>query len=206
MMLPGMILAGGLSRRMEGREKALLPLAGRPLLSHVIDRVEPQLSHLALNANGDPARLDRFGLLIVPDHLPEGVPDRPGPLAGVLAALDWAAGLGAERVFTIAGDLPFLPGDFVPSLLMAAEGHPGPVLAQSRDATGEMRLHPTCALWPVTLAEDLRGALQAGQRRMMGWAESRGARAVEFAAPGLDPFFNINTPEDLARAQALIEG
>lgn len=195
-----MILAGGLSRRMEGAEKALLPLAGRPLLSHVTGRVAPQLSDLALNANGDPARFARFGLEVVADPMP----GHPGPLAGVLAAMLWAEGLGAERVFTLSADTPFLPGDFVPRLLLAAEEGTGPVLAASRDAGGVLRAHPTCGLWPVAPHAELRAWLESGERKMMLWAEGQGARLAEFPASSLDPFFNVNTPEDLARAEALL--
>lgn len=200
MILPGVILAGGEGRRMGGRDKALLPLAGRPLLAHVIARAEPQLSHLALNANGDPARFDAFRLAVLPDD----VPDRPGPLAGVLAAMEWAAGLGARRVFTMAADTPFLPGDLVPQLLMACESCAGPVLAASPDEAGVARVHPTFGAWPVALRDDLRAALAQGRRRVMGWAEAHGAQSVTFPAPALDPFFNINTPADLARAEAAL--
>ena len=200
MILAGMILAGGLSRRMQGQDKALLPLAGRPLLGHVLARLEPQVSDLAVNFNGPAEALSRFRVPVCPDTLA----GYPGPLAGVLTAMDWAADLGAERVFTVATDTPFLPGDFVPRLLMTSESGPGPVLAASRDASGELRTHPTCGLWPVALRDDLRAALVAGQRRMWGWAEAQGAQLAEFASPGLDPFFNVNTPEDLARAEALL--
>ncbi|SNY50480.1 molybdenum cofactor guanylyltransferase [Pseudooceanicola antarcticus] len=202
MILAGMILAGGLSRRMQGHDKALVQLKGRPLLGHVLARLEPQVSELAVNFNGAPDRLSGLRLPVCPDTLP----GHPGPLAGVLTAMDWAAGLGAERVFTVATDTPFLPGDFVPRLLLAAEDCEGPVLAASRDGQGALRAHPTCGLWPVTLRGPLRRALDDGQRRMMGWAEAQGACLAEFAAPGIDPFFNVNTPEDLARAEALLAG
>lgn len=198
MILPGMILAGGLSRRM-GAEKALMPLAGRPLLAHVIARAEPQLSHLALNANGDPARFARFGLPVRADSLA----GHPGPLAGVLAAMDWAAELGAERVFSLPVDTPLLPGDLVPRLLLASEAGEGPVLAASADATGALRAHPTCALWPVALRQDLRAAVLGGQRRMMDWAMAQGARLEAFPAPGADPFLNVNDPQDLDAVEHL---
>ncbi|WP_010141581.1 molybdenum cofactor guanylyltransferase MobA, partial [Oceanicola sp. S124] len=180
--------------------KALLPLAGRPLLAHVTARVSPQLSQLSLNANGDPARFAAFGLEVVADPLP----DHPGPLAGVLAAMLWARELGAGRVFTLAADTPFLPGDFVPRLLLQAEGCAGPVLAASRDDQGALRAHPTCGLWPVALHADLQAWLERGERKMMLWAEGQGAELAEFPASRVDPFFNVNTPSDLARAEALL--
>lgn len=199
----GVILAGGLASRMGGGDKALLDLGGRPLLAHVVERLQPQVAALALNTNGEPARFEGFHLPLLPDS----VSGHPGPLAGVLAGLDWAAGQGAESLVTAAADTPFLPCDLVPRLLLAGEGMAHPlVLAATRRADGGTDLHPTFGLWPVTLREVLRSALGRGVRKVRAWAEEQGARPAVFATAGGDPFFNVNTPDDLARARAILAG
>lgn len=198
----GVILAGGLSGRMGGGDKTLLPLAGRPLLSHVIERIEPQVAGLALNANGDPARFAGFGLPVLADP----VAGHPGPLAGVLAGLDWAAAQGGDSIVTVAADTPFFPGDLVPRLLWAAEGMAAPLALAASRAPGGVHLQPTFGLWPVALRDVLRQALAAGTRKVRVWAQEQGAQVAEFPAPGLDPFFNINTPEDLVRAETMLAG
>lgn len=196
-MVPGVILAGGRASRMGGGDKGLLDLAGQPLLAHVIARLGPQVAELALNANGDPGRFAEFGLPVIADNLP----GLPGPLAGVLAGLDWAAERGAAAVVTAAADTPFLPLDLA-ARLQAAAGSAGLALAASRDADG-LTLHPTCGLWPVRLRGALRMALEGGLRKVRVWAEAQGAGVAEFPAQPFDPFFNVNTPEDLARALSL---
>jgi molybdopterin-guanine dinucleotide biosynthesis protein A len=196
-MSPGVILAGGRATRMGGGDKGLRPLAGRPLIAHVIARLGPQVAGLAINANGDPARFAAFGLPVLPDSLP----DCPGPLAGVLAGLDWAAGQGARGVVTIAADTPFVPHDLVARL--HDEARRGLCLAASADETGTIRTHPTLALWPVTLRDDLRAVLRQGMRKMMLWAQAHDPGIALFDSTGGDPFFNVNTPQDLARAEAL---
>lgn len=197
-----MILAGGLSSRMGGGDKGLRVIGGESLLARVIARLGPQCGALALNANGDPARFSGFGLPVLADSLP----DRPGPLAGVLAAMDWAAGQGAGSVVTVSADAPFLPLDLVQRLAAAAAaaaGGGGLAHAAGRDEQGGLRDHPICGLWPVSLRDDLRAALAAGRRRVRDFTESHGAaRAIWDSAP-LDPFFNVNSPEDLDRAEAL---
>lgn len=195
MKLPAVILAGGRSSRMGGGDKVLLALDGRPLIAHVLDRLAPQAGPLAISANGDPARFAGFGLPVLADSLP----DFPGPLAGVLAAMDWAAALGADAVLTAAGDTPFPPADLAAGL-QAAAGPSGLALAADHDAEGALRLHPTFGLWPTILREDLRAELQAGQRRVRRWTGRHHAGTALFA--GHEPFFNINTPDDLARAEA----
>ena len=197
----GVILAGGLATRMGGGDKGLLPLGGRTLLGHVIDRLEPQVAGLALNANGDPARFARFGLPVLPDSI-EGY---AGPLAGVLAGLDWAADQGAETIVTAAADTPFFPGDLVPQLLLAAEGMEHPLaLAATPDPERGMSWHPTFGLWPVALRDDLRAALRGGLRKVVLWTEAHGAGQAVFPVGGIDPFFNVNTPEDLERARDML--
>ena len=203
----GVILAGGLATRMGGGDKALLQLGGQSLLARVIARLEPQVAGLALNANGDPARFAGFGLPVVADSV-EGF---AGPLAGVLAGLDWAAELGADAIVTVAADTPFFPCDLVPRLLMAAEGMAAPLAlaatprgdADTRSMTGGLIRHPTFGLWPVALRDDLRAALQDGLRKVVIWTDAHDGRLAEFPDAG-GPFFNVNTPDDLAQAEAML--
>ena len=203
----GVILAGGLATRMGGGDKALLPLGGQSLLARVIARLEPQVAGLALNANGDVSRFAGFGLPVVADSV-EGF---AGPLAGVLAGLDWAAELGADAIVTVAADTPFFPCDLVPRLLMASEGMAAPLAlaatprgdADTRSMTAGLIRHPTFGLWPVALRDDLRAALQDGLRKVVIWTDRHDGRLAEFPDAG-DPFFNVNTPDDLAQAEAML--
>ena len=203
----GVILAGGLATRMGGGDKALLQLGGQSLLERVIARLEPQVAGLALNANGDPARFADFDLPVVADSV-EGF---AGPLAGVLAGLDWAAELGADAIVTVAADTPFFPCDLVPRLLMASEGMAAPLAlaatprgdADTRSMTAGLIRHPTFGLWPVALRDDLRAALQDGLRKVVIWTDRHDGRLAEFPDAG-DPFFNVNTPDDLAQAEAML--
>lgn len=188
------ILAGGRATRMGGGDKGLLPLGDSTLLAHVIERIQPQVASAALNANGDPARLAQFGLPVLADPVDGFV----GPLAGVLAGLDWAAERGADTVVSVAADTPFFPCDLVPRLLLAAEGMKTPLaLAATPDGR-----HPTFGLWPISLRDDLRAALQGGLRKVVQWTDAHGAQTAMFDGAG-DPFFNVNTPEDLVRAQTI---
>lgn len=193
----GVILAGGLATRMGGGDKALLPLGEGTLLSHVIARLAPQVAGLALNANGDPARFADLGLPVLADTV-EGF---PGPLAGVLAGLDWAAGQGAEAIVTAAGDTPFFPRDLVARLTAEAGGMEAP-LVLARTADGRQ---PTFGLWPVALRHDLRAALEGGLRKVVLWTDAHGGREALFADAVPAPFFNVNTPEDLAAARGFLE-
>lgn len=186
---------------MGGGDKTLLPLGDATLLDHVVARLGPQCSTLALNANGDPARFARFGLPVLADP----VPGFAGPLAGVLAGLDWAAARGAEDIVTAAADTPFLPRDLLARLREAAALRGVPVaLAATPDDAGIPRRHPTFGLWPVSLREDLRAALAQGERKVARWADRHGAAAAIFPAGPFDPFLNVNTPADLALATALL--
>jgi molybdopterin-guanine dinucleotide biosynthesis protein A len=195
----GVILAGGRATRMGGGDKGLRLVGGRRLMDHVIDRLAPQCGAMAINANGDPARLAEFGLPVLPDSLA----DHPGPLAGVLAGLDWAAGQGATAIVTAAADTPFFPTDLV-ARLMAGAGPSGLCLAASPDETGRVQRHPTFGLWPVALRDDLRAALTGGLRKIVIWTDVHGAGQAVFESTPFDPFFNVNTPEDIETAQALM--
>lgn len=195
---PGVILAGGLASRMGGGDKALLPLGGETILGHIRARIAPQVGALALNANGDAARFGPYGLPVLADP----VAGHPGPLAGVLAAMLWAEGQGAEAVVTVAGDTPFFPRDLVAQLMAAAAGMEPPLVL----AASGGRRHPVFGLWPVGLRDALRADLEKGMRRVGQWAEGRGARAVGFDTGRFDPFFNINTPQDLDVAREMLAG
>ncbi|NKX44500.1 molybdenum cofactor guanylyltransferase MobA [Roseicyclus persicicus] len=195
----GVILAGGRATRMGGGDKGLREVGGRRLIDHVIDRLGPQCGAMAINANGDPARLAEFGLPVVADSLA----DHPGPLAGVLAGLDWAAGQGATAIVTAAADTPFFPTDLV-ARLQASAGSSGLCLAASPDETGRVQRHPTFGLWPVALRDDLRAALVGGLRKIVIWTDGHGAGQAVFDSAPFDPFFNVNTPEDIAAAEALM--
>lgn len=196
----GLILAGGRSSRMGGRDKALLPLGGRPMLDHVLARFRPQVGPLAISANAAPAAFAGFGLPVLPDLQPGFV----GPLAGILTGLDWAAGLtGVSHLATTATDTPFLPADLVARLAAAAA--PGrAVLARSPAGP-----QPVCALWPITLRDELARwlAVDAG-RSVRRWAMTLDHAWADFAPAGgaPDPFFNANTPDELAEAEALLAG
>lgn len=186
----GLILAGGRATRMGGGDKPLLALGGRPMLAHVVDRLAPQAAALALSVNGDPARFAAFGLPALADE----DPDRPGPLAGMLAGLDHAAARGLPLVAVAPGDTPFLPRDLVARLAGALQGAPlAYAVAGGRD-------HPACALIRVELRAPLRAALAAGVRRVGAWMRDMGAAEAEFPDP--EAFFNVNRPADLALAEA----
>ncbi len=190
----GVILAGGQATRMGGGDKGLLPLGTRTILSRVIDRLEPQVAGLALNANGDPARFAKLKLPVVADSI-DGF---AGPLSGVLAGMDWAAGQGASHIVTAAADTPFFPCDLVPRLIMAAQ-EAGADMALAATPGGR---HPTFGLWPVALRDDLRAALQGGLRKVVLWTDKHGCGMAAF--PDDDAFFNVNTPDDLATAEAML--
>lgn len=197
-MHPAIILAGGRSSRMGGGQKSLLEIGGQAMIRRVIARAEGQCRPLALNANGDSAAFPDLGLPILGDS----VPDLPGPLAGVLVGMDWAAGLGARHVISMAADTPFFPLDLC-ARLAAASQDGGPVMAATRIGDGEIVEHPTFGLWPVALRDDLRAALMRGDRRVRGFAREHRASLAIWDAADVDPFFNVNTPEDLALAETM---
>ena len=197
MKIAGVLLAGGQSQRMGGGDKSLRLLAGRPILAHVIERARPQVEALALNANGDPARFAAFGLPVVADD----IAGFAGPLAGVLAGLDWAAThvAGATHVASFATDAPFLPRDLVPAFREAMRMG----IYDLACAVSDGRTHPVFGLWPLDVREDLRSALKSGVRKVDQWTAGYRLVEVEFLAMPVDPFFNANRPEDLAEAERL---
>lgn len=202
MKVAGVILAGGQSRRMGGGDKSLLMLGGKPLLSHVIERLSPQVEALALNANGDAARFSEFGLPVIGDSI-DGF---AGPLAGVLAGMDWASAQGADYIVTAAADTPFFPENLVIALQMAHEGEgTNLVMAMTPDPIRKFARHPTFGLWSVDLREDLREALQSGVRKVVQWTEPHGCAKMVFNFEGADPFFNVNSPEDMVQAEMMLK-
>ncbi len=195
----GVILAGGQATRMGGGDKGMLTLGSQTILGHVVERLSPQVAGLALNANGDAARFEALNMPVLPDSI-DGF---AGPLAGVLAGLDWAAIQGADTIVTVAADTPFFPGDLVPQLLLASEGMVHPlVLAATPDAKRGTARHPTFGIWPVALRDDLRAALQSGLRKVVLWTQQHDAREAFF--PHEQAFFNINTPQDLKIAEDML--
>ena len=194
----GLILAGGLARRMGGGDKALIEIGGRAILDRVLYTMTPQCDGLILNANGDPSRFARFGLPVVPDD----IPDFAGPLAGILAGLDWAAAHrpNIEWMASVPGDCPFLPSDLVEKL-HAARAAAGTQLACAK--SGDWR-HPVAGLWPVALRADLRRALvDEDLHKIEVWTARHGIAIAEWPDRPVDPFFNVNTPEDRARADQI---
>jgi molybdopterin-guanine dinucleotide biosynthesis protein A len=194
----GLVLAGGLARRMGGGDKARIAIGGETILARVLARLTPQCTCVLLNANGDPKRFADTGLPVVPDS----VPDFAGPLAGVLAGLDWAAAHApaVADLVSLPADCPFPPRDLVARLAgaRAAEGKP---LACAR--SGDWR-HPVVGLWPVALRENLRHALtQEGLHKIEIWTARHGVAIADWPTRPVDPFFNVNTPEDAAEANRI---
>jgi molybdopterin-guanine dinucleotide biosynthesis protein A len=192
----GLVLAGGLARRMGGGDKGLIRIGDATILERALARVGPQCAGLIINANGDPARFAHFGLPVVADDV-EGF---AGPLAGILAGLDWLAANAPAIgwLASVPGDCPFLPRDLV-RRLHAARVAAGVPLACAK--SGDWR-HPVVGLWPVDLRTDLRRAVVAeGLRKIEVWTARHGVALAEWPAEPVDPFFNVNTPEDAARAQ-----
>lgn len=195
----GVLLAGGLARRMGGGDKGLRLLGGRPILTRIVERAQPQVATLAINANGDPARFREHGLPVVPDT----VGGAAGPLAGVLTGLEWAAKAtpGAQFVATFPTDAPFLPLDLV-TQLRAAVDRDG---ADMACAVSNGRDHPVVGLWPIRLADDLRHAMvQEDIRKVDRWTARHKLARVDFATDPVDPFFNANRPEDIEEAERLL--
>ena len=194
----GVVLAGGLARRMGGVDKPMQRMGGRSLLERVVERLSPQCDRLILNANGDPSRFAAFGLPVVAD----GLADFPGPLAGILAALEWTAASRPDIawVVSVAADCPFLPGDLVSGLhrARAAEN------AELAVAASGGQTHPVIGLWNVGLRQALRQALVVEDiRKISSWTARHRLASATWPIEPIDPFFNVNTPEDIARAETL---
>ncbi|GHA56426.1 molybdenum cofactor guanylyltransferase [Amylibacter ulvae] len=196
----GVILAGGQSTRMGGGDKCLRMLGARTLLEHVIERLEPQVGGIALNANGDASRFADFGLPVIADS----VADFAGPLAGVLAGLDWAASMGANQIATVAADTPFFPTDFV-QRMRDGKGEHKLAMAMGGDENPRFARHPTFGIWPVALRHDLRDALANDVRKVVQWTSRHDCVGVVFDVSNFDPFFNVNTPDDMAAAERMYQ-
>jgi molybdopterin-guanine dinucleotide biosynthesis protein A len=198
----GILLAGGKSSRMGGGDKCLRMLGGRPILARIIDGLRPQVADIIINANGNESRFAAFGCPVVADS----VAGYAGPLAGVHAGLEWAKANrpGISHIVTVATDTPFLPADLVRRLLDASDDNSAFLIAQSEAGT-----HPVIGLWPIALATALEVSLKAGERKAGAWTKDHGAvpiffPPVDLCGQRIDPFFNINAPEDLATAEAIL--
>lgn len=197
----GVVLAGGLSSRMQGPEKTLINLMGKPLIEHVIHRLKPQVADIVINANGSPDRFEKFALSIIHDSYDGNL----GPLAGILSGLIWAQENGFQKIVSVAGDTPFFPTDLVQSLItVAIKKQAQIVLAATKDKKNNFRRHPTFGLWPVSLTEDLHTALNAGTRKIVAWSDRYHCSIVQFNWVHYDPFFNINFPDDLVIAEKMM--
>jgi len=199
----GLVLAGGLARRMGGGDKARIELGGVTILDRVLAILSAQTTGIIINANGDPARFADTGLTVVPDN----IEDHPGPLAGILAGLDYLAAQnsGIEWLLSVPGDCPFLPEDLA-ERLHAARRKMGAGVPLACARSGEWR-HPVVGLWPLALREDLRNALvQEDLRKIEVWTGRHGVAIADWPAEPVDPFFNVNTPEDAARAAQIVAG
>ena len=199
----GIVLAGGKSSRMGGGDKAMLPLGGRPLLAHVVARLAPQVAEIVLNAKDDSGLFAAFGLPLVADRFA----GQMGPLAGIHAGLAWVKANRPEHrfVITVAADTPFFPADLV-SRFCAATSIANPRLVVARAESG---VHPVFGLWPVSLAPHLEESLRHGARKALDFVAAHQAKEVafppvEFGGRAVDPFFNVNRPEDLAEAEVLL--
>ena len=202
MKVAGVILAGGQSSRMGGGDKSLLELGGQTILARVIARLGPQVEAMALSANGAPDRFAEYGLPVIKDS----ISGYAGPLAGVLAGMDWAHGQGAEYIVTAAADTPFFPEHLLVGLQMARESEDASlVMAMTPDPARKFARHPTFGLWSVALRDDLRDALEGGVRKVVEWSEPHGCAKMVFNFDGGDPFFNVNTPEDMVVAGSMLK-
>jgi len=199
--IPGIILAGGLSRRMGGGDKGLLMLGKTTIIERVIDKISPQVGSLAININGDSSRFPDYKLPIIPDSIKGYL----GPLSGILAGMEWAFKNGNRYIATVAADTPFLPDDFIKRLhAMVKSKNLNIGIAASRILSGDdVFIHPTFGIWEVALKDDLRDALANDTRKIMFWAKKFKLDYYYFETSDKlsDPFFNINTPDDLEEAK-----
>ena len=199
--IPGIILAGGLSRRMGGGDKGLLMLGETSIIERVIDKILPQVGSLAININGDSSRFPDYKLPIIPDSIKGYL----GPLSGILAGMEWAFKNGNRYIATVAADTPFLPDDFIKRLhaLVKSKNLNIGIAASRILSTDDVFMHPTFGIWEVGLKDDLRNALANDTRKIMFWAKKFKLDYYYFDTSDKlsDPFFNINTPDDLEEAK-----
>ena len=203
--IPGIILAGGLSRRMGGGDKGLLMLGKTTIIERVIDKISPQVGSLALNINGDSSRFPDYKLPIISDSIKGYL----GPLSGILAGMEWAFKNGNRYIATVAADTPFLPDDLIKRLhAMVKSKNLNIGIAASRILSGDdVFIHPTFGIWEVALKDDLRDALANDTRKIMFWAKKFKLDYYYFDTSDKlsDPFFNINTPDDLEEAKCRLK-
>jgi molybdopterin-guanine dinucleotide biosynthesis protein A len=203
--IAGLVLAGGRATRLGGGDKPLRPLGGRPMLAHILERLVRQVGAIAISANGDPARFAEYGLSVLADTGPGG---QAGPLAGIFSGMAWAKEQGSGRVLTVAGDTPFFPADLADRLTEAVAGHPEDIAV----ASSHGRRHPVFALWPVSLGPDLREFLASSVTfSVAAFLERHHTIDADFpiatfGGRSIDPFFNVNTLDDLAEAEAVMRG
>ena len=198
----GVILAGGLASRMGGGDKTLYSLGKKTILESVLDRLTPQVTTVVLNANGNPHRFSKYKIPVIHDQTDQFL----GPLAGVLSGLEWAFENGFTRIVTVAADTPFFPLTLVKILsvgLLNSGSQIALAASNNKDSKRIVR-HPTFGLWPVNLREDLRNSLGLGVRKVVQWCERHYHIEVLFDIESGDPFFNVNTPEDLDVARKRI--
>ena len=198
----GVILAGGLASRMGGGDKSLKSLGKKTILESVMDRLSPQVKTMVLNANGDPRRFSKYKIPVIQDETNGFL----GPLAGVLSGLDWAYENGFDQIVTVAADTPFFPMRLVETLsdALSNSGSQIALAATNEKDTKRIILHPTFGLWPVTLRNDLKNSLRLGVRKVVQWTEKHNHVEALFDIELGDPFFNVNTFEDLDVARRII--
>ena len=198
----GVILAGGLASRMGGGDKSLKSLGEKTILEHVIDRLSPQVTRVVLNANGDPQRFSKFKIPVIHDQTDRFL----GPLAGVLSGLDWANDNGFNQIVTVAADTPFFPMSLVKTLCDSLSNSDSQIALAASNGKDSKKIirHPTFGLWPVSLRNNLRDSLNLGVRKVVTWTELHGHVDVLFKLDVEDPFFNVNTYEDLDIAKRRI--
>ncbi len=203
--IAGIVLAGGRATRLGGGDKPLRPLGGRPMLAHILERLKPQVGPVAISANGDPSRFAEYGLPVLADDGPGG---QAGPLSGILSGMAWAKAANKRKVLTVAGDTPFFPADLAERLADATARRPDHIAVA---ASGGSR-HPVFALWPVSLEADLSDFLaESATFSVAAFLERHGTVSLDFpmlsiAGKTMDPFFNVNTQQDLSEAEAIVRG
>lgn len=201
-VIAGVVLAGGLSTRMGGQDKCLLQLGDQSLLQQTINRLIPQVDMIAINTNSDAPEYQQTDLPVLPDTF-KGF---AGPLAGVLTGMEWAAENGADYVVTVAADTPFFPKNLVQVMHKALIEQSGQIaIAETPAKDARFYNHPTFGLWPISLKDDLHGALESGVRKVIQWAKPHGVAKATFSAEPFDPFFNVNRPEDFQKAQEFLK-